>query len=133
MELILAQVLDDDLAREIYKEETRLLVANHLGCFNLIKKWADEKVVYLNNVESIGNSELARQHLSLMDALHGLFELLTFFSRTPLFFAPKHICLALTSLFVAQTLLFFALTSFFLAPAPLLWYAITTLCVFSCS
>ena len=46
-------VLDDDLAREIFKEETRLLVANHLGCFTFIKKWADEKLLYLNVAEKV--------------------------------------------------------------------------------
>ena len=39
----------------------------------MVKAWADEKLLYLNVKENISNSESARQHLSLMDALHTSF------------------------------------------------------------
>ena len=40
----------------------------------MIKKWADEKLAYLNVKEDISSSEPARQHLSLMDALATAFK-----------------------------------------------------------
>ena len=42
--------------------------------FNVIKKWSDEKLEYLNTKEKISSSEPARQHLSLMDALNLAFK-----------------------------------------------------------
>jgi spectrin beta len=42
--------------------------------FTAIKKWADEKLAYLNTKEDISSSEPARQHLSLMDALRTAFQ-----------------------------------------------------------
>jgi hypothetical protein len=66
-------VLDDDLAREQFKERTRLWVRNHQEMFAAIKKWADEKLAYLNTKEDISSLEPARQHLSLMDALRTAF------------------------------------------------------------
>ena len=45
--------------------------------FNVIKKWADEKLAYLNVKEDISSSEPARQHLSLMDALQTAFQAFT--------------------------------------------------------
>jgi hypothetical protein len=67
-------VLNDDLAREQFKERTRLWVRNHLEMFSAIKTWADEKLVYLNTKENISSSEPARQHLSLMDTLRTAFQ-----------------------------------------------------------
>ena len=48
-------------------------VGNHQGMYQVIKKWADEKLAYLNTKEDISSLEPAQQHLSLMDALKTAF------------------------------------------------------------
>ena len=61
-------VLDDDLAREQYKEATRLKVKNHAEMYSAIDSWSQAKLTYLNTKETINNSEEAKTQLSLLDA-----------------------------------------------------------------
>eukprot|EP00049_Salpingoeca_infusionum_P009182 m.152573 g.152573 ORF g.152573 m.152573 type:complete len:1745 (-) comp14262_c0_seq1:1421-6655(-) len=58
------RVLDDDLAREQFKEKTRLQVKNHQAAFGLLQGWCEAKIVYLNTKEVVTNSELAKEQLS---------------------------------------------------------------------
>eukprot|EP00055_Hartaetosiga_balthica_P008816 m.33924 g.33924 ORF g.33924 m.33924 type:complete len:1745 (+) comp6485_c0_seq2:13-5247(+) len=60
------KVLDDDLAREQFKEAIRLKVKNHLSAFDEIEAWYKEKSAYLDKKETISNSEDAKGHLSIL-------------------------------------------------------------------
>lgn len=61
-------VLDDDLARELYAEETRLIAGQHVDKGLQCANWATEKTTYLQSdvvVHSIREADVA---LSLLDA-----------------------------------------------------------------
>ncbi|EGD76823.1 paramyosin [Salpingoeca rosetta] len=61
------RVLEDDLAREQFKEATRLQVQNHVSGYELLEAWCKEKVQYLETKEKVTNSEEAKVQLSLLD------------------------------------------------------------------
>lgn len=61
-------VLDDDLAREQFKEAVRLQVNNHAEVFRAIADWGTEQLTFLGTKETVNNSEEAKGHLSLLDA-----------------------------------------------------------------
>eukprot|EP00041_Stephanoeca_diplocostata_P039173 m.1595633 g.1595633 ORF g.1595633 m.1595633 type:complete len:371 (-) comp25342_c0_seq39:7209-8321(-) len=46
------EILDDDLARELYAAETRLMAGQHQDAFAVIQKWSDEKLEYLKAREA---------------------------------------------------------------------------------
>eukprot|EP00043_Microstomoeca_roanoka_P017478 m.182433 g.182433 ORF g.182433 m.182433 type:complete len:1285 (+) comp16641_c0_seq1:297-4151(+) len=61
-------LLEDDLAREQFKEEIRLQVQNHASSYELLEAWCREKLVYLSSKEVVHSSEDAKGHLSLLHA-----------------------------------------------------------------
>jgi hypothetical protein len=61
-------VLQDDLARELYAEETRLLADQHAAKHETLTAWAGAKQAYLDAREVIEKSQDARFHRSLLDA-----------------------------------------------------------------
>jgi hypothetical protein len=61
-------VLDDDLAREQFKEAVRLKVNNHAEVFQVIADWGSQQLTFLGTKEEVSNSEEAKGHLSLLDA-----------------------------------------------------------------
>eukprot|EP00912_Choanoflagellata_sp_UC4_P001444 UC4_evm1s900 len=72
-------VLDDDLAREIYAAETRLLVDQHIERAKALEAWADEKAAYLKFREPLiqnyeSNSYMDVQSVSAARLQIGIFE-----------------------------------------------------------
>lgn len=62
------EVLEDDLARELYAEETRLLADQHQHKFNQLLGWAAEQKAYLEVREEVPSANDARFHLSIFAA-----------------------------------------------------------------
>eukprot|EP00055_Hartaetosiga_balthica_P011900 m.55751 g.55751 ORF g.55751 m.55751 type:complete len:1252 (-) comp7769_c0_seq1:791-4546(-) len=60
-------VLDDDLAREQFKEKVELLVNNHTSLFGVISEWSDKKTVYLDTKETVTSSTVAKQLLAQLE------------------------------------------------------------------
>lgn len=63
-------VLEDDMAREIYKEKIRVLNGNHKQSFSVLNGWIDEKEAYLNVKEIVNSISDARLHLSRLSAFN---------------------------------------------------------------
>eukprot|EP00056_Hartaetosiga_gracilis_P008962 m.128521 g.128521 ORF g.128521 m.128521 type:complete len:1251 (+) comp13031_c0_seq1:71-3823(+) len=61
------EVLDDDLAREQFKEKVELLVNNHASLFGVISEWANKKIEYLDTKEDVASSTTAKQQLSQLE------------------------------------------------------------------
>lgn len=49
----MCKVLDDDLARELYAEDTRLLAERHGGKVATLQQWAEERATYLAQPEDV--------------------------------------------------------------------------------
>jgi len=64
-------VAADDLSREKFKEEVRLLAQQHEDKFSKLTAWVAEKEAYLLKTESIGSVADARKHISLLDLYDG--------------------------------------------------------------
>ena len=64
-------VLEDNLARELFREKTMLQTGVHTAVHDKIQRWADEKAAYLAAKASISSVQDARLHLSLLDAYDG--------------------------------------------------------------
>lgn len=62
-------ILDDDLAREEFKEKIRLLNDRHVASFQSLSKWCDEKDTYLKTKEKINSISEAQHHLSLLETV----------------------------------------------------------------
>ncbi len=62
------KVLEDDLAREQFKEATRLKVKNHLSLYRAIEGWKNESMAYLRAKETVQSSEQAKQQLAFLEA-----------------------------------------------------------------
>lgn len=62
------RVLDDDLARETFKDKLRMMDRNHTEKFEQLKSWAAEKEVYLRKVESIDSVPEAQTQLALLSS-----------------------------------------------------------------
>lgn len=60
-------VLEDDLAREEFKELVMLSAGQHAGAYASIASWVTEKKAYLANKENITSIAEARKELSLLD------------------------------------------------------------------
>eukprot|EP00033_Pygsuia_biforma_P001487 GCRY01001677.1.p1 GENE.GCRY01001677.1~~GCRY01001677.1.p1 ORF type:complete len:1484 (+),score=524.59 GCRY01001677.1:146-4597(+) len=60
-------VLDDDLARELFKEKVRGMDRNHQASFDRIMAFASEKTEYLNVKEAINSVAEANAALSILD------------------------------------------------------------------
>jgi Ca2+-binding EF-hand superfamily protein len=60
-------VLQDDLARETFKENTRLKNNQHLDIYSQLLSWHAEKEAYLRNKEEIHSVKEAQEQLSLLD------------------------------------------------------------------
>ncbi|EDQ86636.1 uncharacterized protein MONBRDRAFT_28031 [Monosiga brevicollis MX1] len=61
-------VLEDDLARETYAEETRLLADQHEATQSLLRNWVEAKQAYLQQREAVDSTRDARFHISLLEA-----------------------------------------------------------------
>jgi hypothetical protein len=61
-------VLEDDLAREIFKANLRVLNTNHNDKTAKLQAWIAEKEVYLNTKEKVESVAEAQLQLSLLDA-----------------------------------------------------------------
>jgi len=61
-------VLEDDLAREQFKEKIRLLNQQHIANFTKLQAWVAEKEAYLNTREQVDSVTEARTQLSLLES-----------------------------------------------------------------
>jgi len=61
-------VLDDDLAREIFKEKVLLLNQQHVANHAKLEGWIHEKEAYLKKKEAINSVSEANTQISLLDA-----------------------------------------------------------------
>lgn len=61
-------ILDDDLARELYKEKINLVAEAHSTRFGSIDHWIKEKLAYTNKKEEISSVSDAQLQLSLLAA-----------------------------------------------------------------
>jgi len=59
------KVLDDDLAREEYKEKTKMMNRNHVSKFDILSSWISEKEAYLKEREAVSSLLEAETLLSL--------------------------------------------------------------------
>ena len=62
------QILDDDLARELYAEETRRLAGRHVSETTRLNAWADEREAYLKAREECNTIAEAEYLLSVLEA-----------------------------------------------------------------
>ena len=60
-------ILEDDLAREQYKEKIRLLNQQHIDAHKSLSNWITEKEAYLKTKENISSVEQARTQISLLE------------------------------------------------------------------
>eukprot|EP01090_Pellita_catalonica_P019472 TRINITY_DN6651_c0_g1_i1.p1 TRINITY_DN6651_c0_g1~~TRINITY_DN6651_c0_g1_i1.p1 ORF type:complete len:984 (-),score=317.79 TRINITY_DN6651_c0_g1_i1:120-2789(-) len=61
-------ILDDDLAREVFKQDARLMQRQHKRAHENILAWVAEKENYLNKKEEIESVPEAQTQISLLDA-----------------------------------------------------------------
>eukprot|EP00911_Craspedida_sp_UC1_P002721 UC1_evm2s1999 len=61
------EVLEDDLKRELYAEETRLMADQHKVKYTALHTWSETKLAYLGVVEEVKSTEDARYHINLLE------------------------------------------------------------------
>jgi len=62
------KILDDHLARELFKDKVRMMNKNHLDKYSKLQSWISEKEAYLNIKEKINSTGEAKSQLSLLEA-----------------------------------------------------------------
>jgi Ca2+-binding EF-hand superfamily protein len=62
------RVLDDDLARETFKDKLRMMDRNHTEKFDQLNSWAAEKEAYLHKVETVESVPEAQTQLALLSS-----------------------------------------------------------------
>lgn len=60
-------VLEDDLARELYAEETRLMAEQHEDKHKGLQAWAAAKLAYLREAEAVDTTQDAHYHINLLE------------------------------------------------------------------
>jgi len=60
-------ILDDDLKRELFRANLRRKNNTHIGKYNGLKAWIEEKEKYLNERENISTIEEAQTHLGILE------------------------------------------------------------------
>jgi hypothetical protein len=63
-------VLEDDLAREVYRADVRVKAAGHKDRYGKISAWIDKKEAYLNTKEEIDSSSKAALEVALIGQYH---------------------------------------------------------------
>lgn len=62
------EVLNDELAKHLYAEHTRLLAGQHADKFDACRAWAAEKSAFLQSQSLVASIDDAQGHLSLLES-----------------------------------------------------------------